>query len=105
MAQPLELWAHDAKKWGKIGQAGRDNANVTFEVEPSSQVNKGVSSVGPVNRIEEADADDGCYADTCRREERELAEMWAAQCMIRDGQNIVNIMYNVAQTFWVLWLR
>ena len=65
MAQLLEKWGHVLKKGGKDGQTGGDDADVAFDVEPYSQVNEGVSCIGPVNRVNEENADDSRYADAC----------------------------------------
>ena len=67
------------EKWWKDRQTGGDDANVTFDVEPYSQVNEGVSCIGPVNRVNEEDADDSRYADACCWEKVELAVVYALQ--------------------------
>ena len=63
MAHFLEKWAHVLEERREDGQTGGDDADVTFDVEPYSQINESVSCIGPVHGVDEEDADDSRYAD------------------------------------------
>ena len=63
MAQSLEEWGHVLEEGREDGQTGGDDADVAFDVEPDSQIDEGVGCVGPVDRVDEEDADDGRDAD------------------------------------------
>ena len=76
-AQFLEEWGDVFDEWGQDGETSGDDANVAFDVEPDAQIDKGVSCIGPVDSVDEEDADDGCYADACCWKGVELAGVCA----------------------------
>lgn len=43
VAQSFEQWGHALEERRKDRQTGGDDADVTFDVEPDSQINEGVS--------------------------------------------------------------
>ena len=77
MAQFLEKRGYVLDEWGEDGQTSGDDADVAFDVEPYAQIDEGVSCIGPVDPVDEEDADDSCYADACCLEEIELAVVGA----------------------------
>ena len=77
MAQFLEKWGYVFDEWGENRQTSGDDADVAFDVEPDAQIDEGVSCVGPVDPVDEEDADDGCYADACCWKEVESAVVCA----------------------------